>query len=499
MKMSNRWLILTAVLLAFGPVILDMTILHIAVPSLTLALEASGNEVLWIIDIYPLVMAGLLVPMGTLADSVGCRRLLLLGLVIFTLASIAAALSISAPMLIASRAALGIGSAMIMPCVLAVIRQVFEDDKERVLALGAWSLVGMAGGAIGPLAGGLLLEHFWWGSVFLVNVPIMLLVIPLIAVLVPRQSARNGGKWQPGQAAIFMLGLMLSVYSIKTGMKSGLQPLTIAAFLAGSALLIWFVKMQLASPSPMLDMTLLQKPAISVGFLMAFVACGSLAGFELLLAQELQFVLGKTPLEAGLFMLPLVAAAAIGGPLGGKMTAWFGLRNVASLSMATGATALLGLSFADFSTPGLIIPALLAALGFALGLGLLAASVAIMENAPKEKAGAAGALESTGCELGGGLGITIFGVLLNSIYSRSFELPPGTDAAASHSIGEAMTIADSMDEPLALQIQTAAREAFVGAHDVVLMTVAITIAALSVGVYMALRNLHQAEEELEPS
>lgn len=185
MQTVNRWLVLIAIMLAFVPVIVDMTILHIAVPSLTLALGASGTQVLWIIDIYPLVMAGLLVPMGTLADKLGCRRLLLIGLCVFTVASLAAAFSTGAEMLIVARAVLGIGSAMIMPCVLAVIRQTFEEDAERATALGAWSVVGMAGAAVGPLAGGFLLEHFWWGSVFLVNVPVMLVVLPMVWILIP--------------------------------------------------------------------------------------------------------------------------------------------------------------------------------------------------------------------------------------------------------------------------------------------------------------------------
>src|SRR5690606_31937369 len=174
----NRWLVLLAVMLAFLPVVIDMTILHIAVPSLTLALGATGTEILWIIDIYPLVMAGLLVPMGTLADRVGHRRMLLTGLGVFLVASVAAAFSPSAIALIGARVLLAVGAAMIMPNILAIIRQTFEDEKERAVALGLWGTIGAAGSAIGPLAGGFLLEHFWWGSVFLINVPVMLVVWP---------------------------------------------------------------------------------------------------------------------------------------------------------------------------------------------------------------------------------------------------------------------------------------------------------------------------------
>ncbi|MGV1908484.1 MFS transporter [Agrobacterium cavarae] len=489
MHTPNRWLVLAAVMMAFTPVVVDMTILHIAVPSLTLALSASGTEVLWIIDIYPLVMAGLLVPMGTLADKVGCRRLLLVGLGIFTFASVAAAFSTSASMLIAARAVLGVGSAMIMPCVLAVIRQTFEDDAERATALGAWSVVGMAGAAIGPLAGGLLLEHFWWGSVFLVNVPIMMIVIPMVWILIPRRSGNASASWKPGQALIVIAGLMLTVYGIKTGVKTNLDGQSVTTLLAGAVLLAWFGRMQMTSKTPMLDLSLLAKPTIAVGFLMAFVASGSLAGFELVLAQELQFVLGKTPLEAGMFMLPLVIAAAVGGPVGGKLATWFGLRSVASLSMAVAAASLAALAFADFKNAGVVVPALLAALGFALGVGLLASSIAIMGSAPEEKAGAAGALESTGYELGGGLGITIFGVLVNSIYRNSFIPPAGAVESASNSIGEAMTAANSAGGTLGSEIAAAARFAFVDAHGTVLISVSLIIALLAIVVFASLRGV----------
>lgn len=488
MKTRNPWLILLEAMLAFTPVVVDMTILHIAVPSLTLALGASGTEVLWIIDIYPLVMAGLLVPMGTLADKAGSRQLLLLGLGIFSIASLAAAYSTSASALIAARAALGVGSAMIMPCVLAVIRQAFTDDAQRATALGIWSVVGMAGAAVGPLAGGLLLEHFWWGSVFLVNIPVMIIVIPMVCFLVPQRSGNPSAVWKPGQALIVIAGLMLTVYGIKTAFKTGLDLSSTSPLLVGVALLVWFARIQKASAHPMLDLDLLRKPAIAVGFMMAFVASGSLAGFELVLAQELQFVLGKSPLEAGLFMLPLVIAAAVGGPIGGKLATWFGLRAVASISLAAAAMALAALSIADFKDPGVLVPSLLAALGFTLGVGLLASSIAIMGSAPEEKAGAAGAIESTGYELGGGLGVTIFGVLVNSIYRSSFVAPDGASEASANSIGEAMTAAKSATGELGMQLANAAKAAFVDAHGTVLIAVATAISILAVMVCLSLRE-----------
>ena len=210
----RRWLVLLAVMLAFLPVVIDMTILHIAVPSLTLALDASATEVLWIIDIYPLLMAGLLVPMGTLADRIGHRRVLLMGLVIFGFASLLAAFAPSPALLIGARVLLALGGSMIMPCVLGIIRWTFEDEKERAMALGLWGTVGAAGAALGPLIGGALLEHFWWGSAFLINVPIMLVVAPLVFILLPRTPHTTTGSWALGQALLLVAGMLALVYSI---------------------------------------------------------------------------------------------------------------------------------------------------------------------------------------------------------------------------------------------------------------------------------------------
>ncbi|HCL5941901.1 TPA: MFS transporter, partial [Citrobacter freundii] len=314
----NRWVMLLVVMLAFLPIVLDLTILHVAIPSLTLALEATGTEVLWIIDIYPLLMASLLIPMGTLADRIGHRRLLFIGLSVFGVGSALAAMSPTAQALIGARALMAVGAAMVMPCTLAIIRQTFKDDTERATALGIWAAVASAGEALGPLAGGALLEHFWWGSVFLVNVPVLALAIPLVFFLAPRHAVLAEGAWKPAQALLLMAGLMATVYAIKTGLKSdGAWWLNLVIGCIGTAMLAWFVRIQLRSTHAMLDMSLFSKPAIRMGVVMALVVMGSLAGVELLLAQELQFVTGRSPLEAGLFMLPLMMASAVGGPLAG--------------------------------------------------------------------------------------------------------------------------------------------------------------------------------------
>lgn len=488
---ANRWLVLVAVMLAFLPVVLDMTILHVAVPTLTQSLSASGTEVLWIIDIYPLLMTGLLVPMGTLADRVGNRRILLIGLVIFGAASAWAAFAQSAAMLIAARVLLALGGSMIMPCVLGLIRKTFEDEGERAMALGLWGMVGAAGAAVGPLVGGALLEHFWWGSVFLINVPVMLVVAPACYVLLPRSEQTTPGKWAIGQALLLIAGMISLVYGIKAGF-GGKQQLAIVALVVafGIAALTLFVRKQLRSPDPMLDLSLLSHPAIVAGLIMAIVGSGALAGVELTLAQELQYVLGKTPLQAGIFMIPIMAAAAVGGPVAGYLSNRFGLRRVATLSLAGAAAMLACLARGDFHDPGILVPLALAVLGLTLSIGLTASSIAIMGSVDASKGGAAGSLEATGYELGTGLGITLFGVFMSSIFGRAVELPSGLPQAlaaqASRTIGDAYIVANRLPVDQGTALIEAGKAAFTRTHSVLLTTAAVVIAVLAVVVFMAL-------------
>ncbi|AIR89687.1 methyl viologen resistance protein SmvA [Pseudomonas cremoricolorata] len=487
----KRWLILLAVMLAFLPVVLDMTILHVAIPTLTQALAASNSQVLWIIDIYPLLMAGLLVPMGTLADRIGNRRILLIGLVIFGLASALAAFATSAQMLIGARVLLALGGSMIMPCVLGLIRRTFEDSKERGLALGLWGTVGAAGAAIGPLAGGALLEHFWWGSVFLINVPVMLVVVPACWLLLPRQEQTTPGHWAIGQALLLVAGMIAVVYAIKAGF-AGKQPLLVALLTLafGVAMLALFVRKQLRSAVPMLDLSLFAHPAIVAGIIMAVVASGALAGVELTLAQELQYVLDRTPLQAGVFMIPIMVAAAVGGPIAGWLSARYGLRLVASASLLTAALSLGWLGVEDFDAPGILVPVLLALLGLSLSIGLTASSIAIMGAVEASKGGAAGSLEATGYELGTGLGITFFGVFMSVIYGRHLTPVDGlsSDMAsqASASMGDTYLVAQQLAGEQAAALITAGKAAFSTTHTVLLLTTAGLMAGLAVLVFFLL-------------
>lgn len=492
--MSRQWLTLMAILMVYIPVAIDATVLHVAAPTLSVALGTSGNELLWIIDIYSLVMAGMVLPMGALGDKIGFKRLLLLGSGIFGLASLAAAFSPTAPTLIASRALLAIGAAMIVPATLAGIRTTFAQARHRNMALGLWAAVGSGGAAFGPLVGGMLLEHFYWGSVFLINVPIVLVVIAINARVVPRQPARREQPLNLFQALVLIAAILMLVFSAKSALKGQLALWLVSMVaLAGAGMLYWFVRKQLSATRPMVDMRLFTHRIILSGVMMAMTALITLVGFELLMAQELQFVHGKTPFEAGLFMLPLMVASGFSGPIAGMLVSKLGLREVATGGMLLSALSFLGLSMTDFSTHPWQAWGLMTLLGFSVASALLASSSAIMAAAPKEKAAAAGAIETMAYELGAGLGIALFGLILTRSYTSSIVLPAGIgDAAAEQaasSISEAIKLAQSMPAIPAQNLMEAAKMAFIHSHSIVLATAGVLLLLLAAGIWRSLATI----------
>lgn len=463
--MSRQWMTLMAILLVYIPVAIDATVLHVAAPTLSVALGSSGNELLWIIDIYSLVMAGMVLPMGALGDKIGFKRLLLLGSAIFGVASLCAALSPTALTLIASRALLAVGAAMIVPATLAGIRSTFAEASQRNMALGLWAAVGSGGAAFGPLVGGMLLEHFYWGSVFLINVPIVLVVIAINAKVVPRQPARREQPLNLLQALILIASILMLVFSAKSALKGQLALwLTALVAIGGAAMLTWFIRKQLSATRPMVDMRLFTHRIILSGVMMAMTALITLVGFELLMAQELQFVHQKTPFEAGMFMLPVMVASGFSGPIAGLLVSRLGLREVATGGMLLSAFSFLGLALTDFSSQPWQAWGLMTLLGFSVASALLASSSAIMAAAPKEKAAAAGAIETMAYELGAGLGIALFGLILTRSYSATIVLPSGLSESmaqqASSSIGEAVSLTQALPAGMAEALMAAAKAAF---------------------------------------
>ncbi|EOT5500955.1 MFS transporter [Citrobacter koseri] len=492
--MFRQWLTLMIIVLVYIPVAIDATVLHVAAPTLSMTLGASGNELLWIIDIYSLVMAGMVLPMGALGDRIGFKRLLLLGGGLFGLASLAAAFAHNASWLIATRAILAIGAAMIVPATLAGIRATFSEARHRNMALGVWAAVGSGGAAFGPLVGGMLLEHFYWGSVFLINVPIVLVVMALTARFVPRQSGRRDQPLNFSHAVMLIIAILLLVYSAKTALKGQLASGVIAlTLMIGALLLGMFIRTQLAAARPMIDMRLFTHRIILSGVVMAMTAMITLVGFELLMAQELQFVHGLTPYEAGLFMLPVMLASGFSGPLAGMLVSRLGLRTVATGGMALSALSFYGLAMTDFSTQQWQAWCLMALLGFSAASALLASTAAIMAAAPAEKAAAAGAIETMAYELGAGLGIAIFGLLLSRSFSASILLPSGLNAKeierASSSMGEAVQLADTLSPSLGEAILDAARQAFTWSHSVALSSAGSMLILLAVGMWFSLAKV----------
>ena len=492
--MFRQWLALVIIVLVYIPVAIDATVLHVAAPTLSMTLGASGNELLWIIDIYSLVMAGMVLPMGALGDRIGFKRLLMLGSVLFGLSSLWAAASSSAGWLIAARASLAIGAAMIIPATLAGIRTLFTEARQRNIALGVWAAVGSGGAAFGPLIGGALLEHFYWGSVFLINVPIVAIVVVLTARLVPPQQGRPEQPLNISHAIMLIVAILLLVFSAKTALKGALSPWMVATTLfIGAMLLFMFVRIQLRAAIPMIDMRLFGHRIILSGVVMAMTAMIALVGFELLMAQELQFVHGFTPFDAGMFMLPVMVASGFSGPIAGVLVSKLGLRIVAAGGMGLSALSFIGLSMLDFSTQQWLAWGLMVLLGFSAASALLASTSAIMAAAPKEKAAAAGAIETMSYELGAGLGIALFGLLLTRSFSAAIALPQGLESRvaeqAASSIGEAVKVAQELPPALAESVIQAAKTAFISSHSVALGSAGGMLLLLAIGIWFSLAKV----------
>lgn len=491
--MQNPWTILLIILLIDVPVAIDATILHVAAPSLSLALGVSGQQLLWIIDIYPLMMAGLVLPMGALGDRIGYKRLLMTGGALFGLASLAAGLAPNAASLIAARALLAVGAAMIVPATLAGIRLSFARQQDRNLALGIWTAVGSGGAAFGPLLGGALLAHFYWGAVFLVNIPLVLIALALVARHVPAQPQDRQRQLNLGHALMLTSAILLLVLGLKNGIKGGQAGFALATLILGALLLWCFIVTQRRSASPLLDLSLFGNRVIMTGAIMAITAMVTLVGFELLTAQEMQFVHGLTPLAAGIFMLPLMLASGLSGPLAGILVSRIGLRRVATIGMALSALSFAGLAVTDFATEPYQAWALMALLGFSGASALLAGTSAIMAAAPEDKAASAGAIETMAYELGAGLGVALFGLILGHSYQASIALPAGLTPdevrLASSSIGEAATLVQTHPHLPVEPIMQAAQSAFISAHSIVLACAAGLLVILTFGVNFGLKRL----------
>lgn len=340
---KDRWVVLLVLCVSLLLVAVDATVLHVAVPAVTEDLRPSGVELLWIVDAYPLVCASLLILFGTLGDRVGRRRVLLIGYVLFGAASALAAFARTPEVLIAARALLGVGGAMIMPATLSILRTVFPERRERATAIGIWTAVAAVGAATGPVLGGFLVEHFHWGSVFLINIPLMAAILPLGRWLLPESRGGFDGPWDvlgALMAAGGILGLVLGVKRLGVG-HSPFDALTAGPLLAGAALLLLFVRRQRSRRQPLIDVRMFAAPAFSTSVGCIVLAMLALVGLELIAVQYLQLILGLGPLETGLRLLPLTFAAMAAGATGSATLRLLGPRRMVGWGFVLTAAAVL--------------------------------------------------------------------------------------------------------------------------------------------------------------
>lgn len=493
--MPSRWIVLAIVSSALFMISIDMTVLHTALPGIVHDLDATNAQKLWMINAYSLVMAGLLPGFGTLGDRIGHRRVFTWGLVVFGAASLAAAFAPDAGLLIAARSLLAVGAAMMMPATISLIRLTFPLDRERAIAIGVWGSIASGAAAIGPLIGGALLAHFWWGSVFLINVPVVLAALVMTRFYVPDHPGnpqRHWDLWTSGLATIALIGI---IYALKEAMKPEADMAHALVAAAVGTLFGWlFLRRQRGLPSPLIDFTLFRNARFAVGTAAALVASLALMGVEFVFSQQLQLSRGYTPLQAGLFLLPIAVAAVLAGPLVGAVLMRVGVERLLALTMAMTALGL-GLLTLSVDAPLAWRATVLAILGFGAGGAMSVASTAIMISAPEDRAGMAGSIESVAYELGGTLGVAILGSLLASIYTFTLAVPPDASAPALvfDSIDQALLASESMTPQAATGLIEAARAAFDrGAlASYVLATVVVAALAIAIG-FMAGRKRNSA-------
>ncbi|GAA3397261.1 MFS transporter [Streptomyces roseoviridis] len=487
---ANRWVVLVVLCVSLLLVALDATVLHVAVPSLTEDLRPSSTALLWIVDAYPLICAALLILFGTLGDRVGRRRVLLLGYVLFGVASAVAALATVPEVLIGARALLGVGGAMIMPATLSILRAVFPDRRERATAIGIWTAVAAVGAATGPVLGGFLVEHYWWGSVFLINIPLMALILPLGRWLLPESRGGGDGPWDvlgALMAAAGVLGAVLGVKRLGAGDPLLALP-TAGPLLAGAALLVLFVRRQKRRAHPLIDMSLFARPAFTTSVGCIVLAMLALVGLQLIAVQYLQLVLGLTPLETGLRLLPLTFAAMAAGATGSYTLRRLGPRRMVGWGFVLTASAVLLLVLMGQHDRPLLLTVGFVLLGFGLQTTLFSAYESMLSEAPPESAGGAAAIGETSYQLGAGMGIAFLGSVMNAAYGPGVSGVPGVPdsaaRAAANSLGEAYKVAEQLGGTAGAALRDTARHAFVnGLH----VTLFVSAGLLLLGALMATR------------
>jgi EmrB/QacA subfamily drug resistance transporter len=482
---ARRWLALAVLCISLLIVTLDNTVLNVVLPTLVRDLNATSSQLQWIVDSYVIVFAGLLLAAGSVADRVGRKRTFLAGLALFAAGSTWAAFSGSVGMLMAARASMGIGGALIMPSTLSIITQMFTSRTERQRAIGLWAGTSGVGVALGPIIGGVLLAHFWWGSVFLINVPIAAIGFLLALPLVP--DSRNPAAARPDVTGVLlsMAGLGLLLWSIieapVDGWSSGL---VIGAGVAGLAVLTGFGFWERHTSHPMLNLAFFGERGFSAAISSIGLATLGLFGALFVLTQFLQFDLGYTPLQAGVRVLPAAGAIALVAPLSALLHRFAGTRLTGAAGLLIIAAGLWQISLASAAAtfvdvlPGMIL------LGVGAGLAIPNATASVMGSVPAEHTGIGSATNGSMMQIGGALGVAIIGSLLSTRYTgrmtaalAPYHVPVSIMHLILGSIGGALGVAARVGGALGAELAVAARSAFVSGMDLGMLTGAIVALA----------------------
>lgn len=479
---------------------MDLTVLNLAVPKLSAALRPTSTELLWIVDIYGFVLAGALIPMGVLGDRIGRRRLLLLGAAAFGGASVLAAFAPSVQALIAARALLGLAAATLAPSTLSLLRSMFLDPKQRTFAVGVWIASFSAGGAIGPLIGGVLLQFFWWGSVFLINIPVMLLLLAVGPRLLPEFRDPQARKPDVLSAALCIATVLAIIYAIKRSAGHGPDWVAAASLVAGLAIGAAFLRRQRQLAEPFVDLSLFRRvsfsAALAVNIFGFFVAFGTF----LLVAQYFQLVIGLSPLAAGLWSAPSGLAFVAGAMLTPRIVNHVRPPHAIAIGFVVAAIGF-GLLTQAGTRHDLVLVAT-AYTVFSLGLApvFTLATDLIVGTAPPDRAGAAAGISEMSAELGGALGIALLGSVVTFIYRATVagalggDLAPEALAGARDTLGGAVSAAGALPGEAGTALVSAARGAFVEAfRTTALASAAITLAAAAAAALILARHRQQEE------
>lgn len=466
---NREWIGLAVLALPCLIYSMDLTVLNLAVPQLSEELKPSASQLLWIIDIYGFFVAGALIIMGNLGDRIGRRKLLMIGALAFGVASIFAAFASSAGMLIVARALMGIAGATLAPSTLSLIRNMFHEPTQRTTAIGVWVASYSLGSLIGPLFGGLLIEHFWWGSVFLANVPVMILLLILAPLLLPEFHDPGAAKLDLLSAALSLVAVLSAIYGVKQLAEHGTGWPPVLSIVIGIVLGYAFIRRQQQLTDPLIDLTLFQRPAFSAALTVYMLGVLVTFGFFLFISQYLQLVLGMSPLAAGLWTVPCNIAFLLSSMLAPRLVRRLHPAHIMTGGLALGGIACLMLSLIGmphgfaWMVGGLIL------LGLGLAPVFTLATDFVVTSAPPERAGAAAAISETSAEVGGALGIAVFGSIMTALYRGGLsaaiplDTPPEAAEAALGTLGGAVAVAGSLPGEIGVAILTSARAVFVSA------------------------------------